>query len=474
MKISLPLTLGAIVALGTGSVNAAETIHIEAETGQLTNTKISREQGGYSGTGYVTNFRNDGDSVAWVIPNATAGHYTLSLRYSTDTNKGFGVIVNGVQTDGMFPNPNSKFATYTLGKVELKAGRNVISIVNGWGWYDLDYIELTPADGGSSKPLPKPPATLVDKKATPQARALMSLLLKNYGQKTLSGQYDDDEPYVRQLTGKTPAIYGADLIEYSPTRVAHGADKTPTAQQLINIARKGQILTLSWHWNAPAHLIEKDYINKDGEKVQGIWWRGFYADATRFDIEKTLANPQSNDYKLLLSDIDAIAVPLKQLNAANVPILWRPLHEADGEWFWWGAKGEKPFKKLWRLMFDRLTNVHGLHNLIWVYTGTAEKPEWYPGNDVVDIFGIDTYPADRNDSLSGTWESLRDQYDGKKMLALTEFKGVPDSAKMRKYGVNWAYFVAWNGDEGTKSQNKAEVKRTYNAPNVINLDSLGQ
>ena len=96
-------------------------------------------------------------------------------------------------------------------------------------------------------------------------------------------------------------------------------------------------------------------------------------------MQKALADPNSADYKLLLRDMDAIAVQLQKFSDAGVPVLWRPLHEAEGGWFWWGAKGPEPFKKLWRLMYDRFTNVHHLHNLIWVdCSGT--NPDWYPGD----------------------------------------------------------------------------------------------
>ncbi|RYZ80319.1 MAG: hypothetical protein EOO68_37495, partial [Moraxellaceae bacterium] len=134
----LALTL---IAFSVGCVAqepASNSIRLEAEKGQFFGVNASKSRPGYSGTGYVTSFNNENDTVKWVIPNATAGIHTVSLRYSTDMPKGFGVIVNGVQTDGMFPNSNDKFAIYDLGKIELKSGANTVSIAKGWGWYDLD------------------------------------------------------------------------------------------------------------------------------------------------------------------------------------------------------------------------------------------------------------------------------------------------------------------------------------------------
>ena len=163
--------------------------------------------------------------------------------------------------------------------------------------------------------------------------------------------------------------------------------------------------------------------------------------------------------------MDAIAVQLQKFQAAHVPVLWRPLHEAQGGWFWWGAKGPEPFKKLWRLIHDRLVNVHGLHNLIWVDCSGLD-PKWYPGDDVVDVIGIDAYPSDPADPLDNTWDTLGTQYGGRKLIALTEFGGVPDIAHAQQHGVRWAYFVSWTGDLGPHKMTPPELKRLYNEPAV--------
>lgn len=98
-------------------------------------------------------------------------------------------------------------------------------------------------------------------------------------------------------------------------------------------------------------------------------------------------------YDLLMADIDAIAEQLLILKEAKVPVLFRPLHEASGGWFWWGASGPEAYKELYRLLYDRLTNEYGLDNLIWVWNG--QDAEWYPGDEYVDIIGEDIYPGER-------------------------------------------------------------------------------
>jgi len=455
------------------TIIASSPIHLEAESARLSGPTVQTKRAGFTGTGYVSGFTKDGDRIEWSVPNASAGIYEARLRYSStygDKNTDFGV--NGAKTSALLPKTGDAFASASLGKVELKAGANTLAIEKGWGYYDVDALDLVPAT--ISEALAKPSAKLSDPNATPEARALMSSLLAHYGQKTLSGQYNYDEgDYIRTTTGQTPAIRGGDLMDYSPSRAANGARPDGTVDALIAASKAGQVITFSWHWNAPSHLYNGKYVNAEGKTIDAPWWRGFYTDASTFDVQRALADPNSADYKLLLSDIDAIAVPLQKLSDAHVPVLWRPLHEAEGGWFWWGAKGPDAFKSLWRLMYARLTQTHGLHNLIWVDSSGGD-PAWYPGDDVVDVVGVDAYPSDVSDPLSATWDKLNANYGGRKLLALSEFGHVPDVEKMRRFGVRWSYFVSWSGDLGPKPIAKETLVRLYSAPSVLNRDGLAQ
>lgn len=443
-------------------------IHLEAEDAQISGKPtVQTERAGFLGKGYVSGFSADGDKLSWTIPNARAGIYEVRVRYNAPDRKGYDVVINGSKISAMFAPSSAGFDTATAGRVELPGGKTTLSIEKGWGHYDIDAVDLVPITVAQT--LTKPPATLSDARATPATRALMNLLINQYGAGTFSGQVNEDETaYIQQTTGQIPAIFGGDFMDYSPSRVANGATPEGTSEKFLQRAKDGQILALMWHWNAPSKLINADYVDKNGNKIQALWWRGFYTDATTFDLQAALADPNSQDYKLLLSDIDAIAVQLKKFDDAGVPVLWRPLHEAEGGWFWWGAKGPEPFKKLWRIMYDRLTNQHDLHNLIWVYTA-GSNPAWYPGDDVVDIVGADSYPSDYTDPLTATWDDLNTRYGGRKLIALSEVGKVPDIAKMRKLGVKWSYFTSWGGDLGPKAIPAATLQTDYTAPGVLNL-----
>jgi len=327
--------------------------------------------------------------------------------------------------------------------------------------FKSDRVDLMPTN--TTPPLPVA-ATLVDSQATPEARLLMNDLVAAYGKVTWSGQAELNEvTNIFNLTGHKPIIICGDLMNYSPSSIAFGAKPGQMVESYIAMHKQGHVLSFCWHWNAPTNLL-----NTPDHK----WWRGFYTDATSFDLGAALADTNSTGYHLILRDIDAIGGQLKKLSDKQIPVLWRPLHEAEGKWFWWGAKGPEPFKKLWRLMFNRLTIDHGLHNLIWVLTN--DDPAWYPGDDVVDIIGIDAYPNDRSDPLSGRWEAMKARFDGKKLIALTEFGGVPDIEKMHEFGVWFSYFSPWSGPYGPTSSPTNAVLRIYQSSEVLTLDGASK
>jgi mannan endo-1,4-beta-mannosidase len=200
------------------------------------------------------------------------------------------------------------------------------------------------------------------------------------------------------------------------------------------------------------------------------WYSNFYTAATSFDVGAAMNNPGGSDYALIVRDIDAIAVQLKRLQAAGVPVLWRPLHEAEGGWFWWGAKGADPCKKLWALLYDRLTNYHKLNNLIWVWNSVNSG--WYPGNGAVDIVSADIYAsAGDHQAQTSTFNSLKSLCGDSKIIAMTECGNIPNFST----SAPWAWWVVWGGSfiNGGSYNSKSFLQTTYGASNVLTLDELG-
>lgn len=442
---------------------------IEAEIGALQNgVRVETEVGGFTGGGYLTGFEAEGASVRYAM-DLPPGIYEVRLRYRSEQPKGFVLESGGYRYSGHFLPTGEEWKWHDAGRVELIGRPSDLTIERGWGFFDLDALEVRRIE---TVVRPKPvPARLVTPNASAKAQAVMRRLTENYGKRTVSGQYGLEElVYLLRHAERAPAIIGEDLMDYSPSRVERGADPKGLSEKLIEMAGHGHWITLSWHWNAPSGLLDKEYEDAEGNKVNALWWRGFYSNATTFDVSKAMSDPSSEEHRLILRDIDEIAKELKKFRDADVPVLWRPLHEADGAWFWWGAKGPKPYIALWRLMFDRLTHHHGLNNLIWV--SSAHQLDWHVGDAYVDVIGVDAYPADGRDPVCELWDRMLKAYDGKKLIALTEFGGAFDVPRAERFGVRYSYFVTWSGDLGPKMTPTERLKAIYQSPLVVTHTDL--
>jgi len=256
---------------------------------------------------------------------------------------------------------------------------------------------------------------------------------------TLSGQtggvpYDD----LVNVVGKHPAVKGFDMQNYSPHNPWHDDwsswDDGTVASAIEwyqSMGGKG-IVQFQWHWFSPT-----------GGNLRTST---FYSDSTNFDTAKSVV-PGTEENAALLRDLNAIAMQFGRLRDAGVPVLWRPLHEArgnnQGAWFWWGCAGASVTLQLLDIMRDVFLNQHQLDNLIWVWS--EPNVEWYPGNDKIDIVGLDSYPAnyDYEDCSTGVWNQYLEMTGCKKMLALTEVGTIPDIDRCHSNGVRWLYYMSW-------------------------------
>jgi mannan endo-1,4-beta-mannosidase len=401
--------------------------------------------------------------------------------------KGYDYLVNGVGGSGGFDATGNLFSVDRAGVFNLSQPTNTLRVNRGWGWYNVDYFELRPFIPPAVQPIS---AQLSDQLADRNTQVLMNYLTNIYGEKTLAGHQHDESKnlafpsntYLNLSGGLKPAIRSSDFMEYSPSRIQFGANPRNESEESIAWAKANNgIISMTWHWNAPANLVNTPCGQSCGPNDYP-WWRGFYTQGTTFDLAGALANPSGGDYQLILRDIDAIAVQLQKFEDAGVPVIWRPLHEAQGNasdatgngaWFWWGADGPAVFKQLWRLMHDRLTDFHGLHNLIWEFTSSAAQTnhlDWYPGDDVVDMVGLDIY-TDASSTMSGEWYDVLAHYNGRKMLALSESGTLPNAEAMDTYDIAWSYFSLWKDgflDDFTAQQ----VQALLNDDDIITLNEL--
>ena len=204
--------------------------------------------------------------------------------------------------------------------------------------------------------------TLVSRHANEAVRELYAYLRTLYGHGILSGQqmygpegYEAKTVY--QETGKLAALRGYDFLGLEEGR---GDDHQVT--DAIRWHKQGGIVTFCWHWMVPTD----PQADENGSAFTGA---AFYSDRTEFqsqtsfDVTRALQEG-TKENRIILRHIRNIAAQIKRLEQAGVPILWRPLHEASGQWFWWGAKGAHPYKKLWDLLFHQLEDVYQCGNLI--------------------------------------------------------------------------------------------------------------
>lgn len=216
----------------------------------------------------------------------------------------------------------------------------------------------------------------------------------------------------------------------------------------------GGLCAFTWHWNVP-----KDIDNPEGGYA-------FYTNEITNFSQVNAVTPGTKEYETIIHDIDLIATKIQRMESEGVTILFRPLHEASGAWFWWGLQGRdsatnEVFQKLWYMIYDRLENYHKLTNIIWVWNGQNPHTAIHP--NAFDIEGIDRY-YDQEDisaeALSTYYEKCYGELAGYdkycaelagmestgKMMALTECGYIPDPEGIKAANTMWLYYMVWNGD----------------------------
>ena len=216
----------------------------------------------------------------------------------------------------------------------------------------------------------------------------------------------------------------------------------------------GGLCAFTWHWNVP-----KDIDNPEGGYA-------FYTSEITNFSQVNAVTPGTKEYETVIHDIDLIATKIQRMESEGVTILFRPLHETSGAWFWWGLQGRdsatnEVFQKLWYMIYDRLENYHKLTNIIWVWNGQNPHTAIHP--NAFDIEGIDRY-YDQEDisaeALSTYYEKCYGELAGYdkycaelagmestgKMMALTECGYIPDPEGIKAANTMWLYYMVWNGD----------------------------
>ncbi|MFD1134412.1 glycosyl hydrolase [Paenibacillus urinalis] len=317
--------------------------------------------------------------------------------------------------------------------------------------------------------------TLSNPKANAETQRIWSLLVENYGKKVISGHcinngledYNKEMAYFKDTVGIMPAMMVFEMYDYDYVSIANDIP-TGAVERAISWAKdEGGIVGFHWHWR-----MGSEYFASGKQ-----WWQSFYSEnlISSFKSEFTDAmNTKSGKlYDYIIRDIDLISEQLKKLKENNVTVLWRPLHEASGEWFWWGGSGAETCVKLWKLIYERMTDYHCLDNLIWIWNSEV-KDGWFPGREYVDIVSWDVgAEAFDHKSYSDIFNKLSielAELGTMKMFALTETGPIPDIGKMEQEKAMWSFWATWVGIPTSTTVDM--MKSTLNDSRVITLSDF--
>ena len=204
-------------------------------------------------------------------------------------------------------------------------------------------------------------------------------------------------------------------------------------EDVLKSLQEGGLIIGGHDYTAVAVYLENNGTALDPNKDYAFYKADTEFDATNATVEGTWEN------KVFTEDLKNAAAYLKLLRDADIPVLWRPFHEAAGGWFWWG-KDAASFKSLWIAMFNYF-KTEGLDNLIWVWTTEGNDADWYPGDQYVDIVGRDVYNKETADCVS-EYTSIAENY-GNKIVSLSECGTVGLISEQWASGARWSWFMPW-------------------------------
>ncbi len=265
---------------------------------------------------------------------------------------------------------------------------------------------------------------------------------------------------IEQASGRWPVMIGLDYCGWDDGEAM--IDVRQPNQLAREYWQAGGFVNLSWHAPNPGKP------NGGGLKERGI----LLADVLK-------PGPVHDRW---IKSLDAVAAGLLELQKQGVVVIWRPLHEMNGGWFWWGAQEPADFIALWRHMFNYLTHTKGLHTLIWAWGpnhGQKHADLYYPGDAYADLIGLDAYTDHINPDKIVGFDRLTKI---KKPVGLTEFgphgaSNPPADYDFRRLldGIEknfpqLRHFLVWN-EKWNPAANRF-AKEFYNDPRVITRDQI--
>lgn len=328
----------------------------------------------------------------------------------------------------------------------------------------------------------------IDKKATRETKALFRNLAELSKNHVLFGHQhateyghgwagDEERSDVQSVCGSHPAVIGVDISGFSGrSKEAIQKEKQSLRKNVVDTYNRGGITTISWHFNNPV-------------SGGGFYWRDSVSlPAVKYIIPGGEANDK---YKLILDDIADWALSLKGAGGELVPVIFRPYHEFDGDWFWWGHSHctREEFIALWQFTVSYLRDTKNVHNFLYAFSPDnrfsteTQFLERYPGDEWVDMLGTDNYGdmgRDRYDIETAAKKlKIVSDYALKagKLAAFTEtgLESIPDTSwwtetllkTLRKYPMNISYVLVWRNDTRSPTHYYAPFPGQVSVPNFM-------
>ena len=498
MSAALALNGTAVGSAVRFTADAADAAKFEFEDATATGKTAVDSDASASG-GSILYMKDDG-VIEMEFEVASAGMYDLVIyAHGVGGSKQQDLYVNDA-SQGSLSIPEGDTYQPIKSAVKLNVGKNTLKIKSSWGWTMFDYFTV----GTTVLPdIKASQTTPCDPLATKETQSLMAYLNGVYGKNILSGQQEiysggphgleTEFEYLKDTTGHYPAIRGFDYGNFCCP--AYGSDDGSTKRIIDWVKEKNGIATASFHINVP-NKMESYTI---GDRID--WAQTSYnAKDNDFSPEKAYTKG-TKEYDYYRQSLETLAAEFKKLEAEGVPVIWRPLHEAEGgggetgSWFWWGKEGSAVYKELWKYTYTTLTEDFDCHNLIWEWNSYNfdTSANWYPGDDYVDIIGYDKYScvkylAENNwqasyvhddGSYSSTFYSIMEKYDSKKMVSMAENDSFSTVGNLSEDKAGWLYFCTWY-DGGGKTNflsdpifnTKEDTIEMYQSDYCITLDEL--
>lgn len=329
----------------------------------------------------------------------------------------------------------------------------------------------------------------IDKNATKETKALYANLKKISKNHILFGHQHaleyghgwSNEPNrsdVKSVTGSHPAVIGIDFSGFSGHSKEEIEKTTSTLQKnVIATYERGGITTVSWHFMNPV-------------SGGGFYWKDSTSVAAMSLIK--IGGSHHEAYKAILKTIADFAHSVRAKDGTLAPMIFRPYHEFDGDWFWWGKShtSREDFIAVWRFTVSYLRDTLGVHNFIYAFSpdvrfnSETEYLERYPGDDYVDMLGMDDYGdfgRDGKYDIDGGVKKLKIISDlaikKNKLAAFTEtgLESIPNEnwwtatllKALKSENLQLSYVLVWRNDTTSPTHFYAPFPGQVSVPDFI-------